>query len=95
MGGRCAGAGALGAGFLGQAGRADRSGRTAGLPWPPQIVTLTQEWPRRSSPLFLHVTDWVHEAQISLHFYQGVIGPADQDSFTATFFQVFAETVPD
>lgn len=69
--------------------------RTAGLPWPPDIVTLTQEWPRRSSPLFLHVTDWANEAQLSLHFYQGVISPADQESFTATLFQVFAETVPD
>jgi hypothetical protein len=69
--------------------------RTAGLPWPPEIVTLTQEWPRRSSPLFLHVTDWAHEAQLSLHFYQGVVSPADQESFTATLFQVFAETVPD
>lgn len=68
---------------------------TAALPWPPDIVTLSQDWPRRSSPLFLHVTDWAHEAQLSLHFYQGVVSPADQDSFTATFFQVFAETVPD
>jgi hypothetical protein len=39
--------------------------------------------------------DLTHEAQISLHFYQGVISPADQESFTATLFQVFAETVPD
>jgi hypothetical protein len=68
---------------------------TAALPWPPDIVTLSQDWPRRSSPLFLHVMDWAHEAQLSLHFYQGVISPADQDSFTATLFQVFAETVPD
>jgi hypothetical protein len=69
--------------------------RTASLPWPPEIVTLTQEWPRRSSPLFLHVTDWAHEAQLSLHFYQGVVSPADQESFTAILFQTFAETVPD
>jgi hypothetical protein len=65
------------------------------LPWPPQITTLSQEWPRRSSPLFLHVMDLGHEAQVSLHFYQGVISPADQESFTRTLFQVFAETVPD
>lgn len=68
---------------------------TAALPWPPDIVTLSQDWPRRSSPLFLHVMDLAHEAQISLHFYQGVISPADQESFTATLFQIFAETVPD
>jgi hypothetical protein len=78
--------------------KAERRGEpdaTAALPWPPDIVTVTQDWPRRSSPLFLHVMDLAHEAQISLHFYQGVISPADQDSFTATLFQIFAETVPD
>jgi hypothetical protein len=68
---------------------------TAALPWPPEIVTLSQDWPRRSSPLFLHVMDLAHEAQVSLHFYQGVVSPADQESFTATLFQMFAETVPD
>jgi hypothetical protein len=68
---------------------------TAALPWPPDIVTLSQDWPRRSSPLFLHVMDLAHEAQVSLHFYQGVISPADQESFTAILFQIFAETVPD
>ena len=64
-------------------------------PWPPDIVTLSQDWPRRSSPLFLHVMDLAHEAQVSLHFYQGAISPADQEGFTATLFQIFAETVPD
>jgi len=34
------------------------------------------------------------EAQASLHFYQGAVGPADQERFTALLFQVFAETVP-
>jgi len=68
---------------------------TAALPWPPDIVTLSQDWPRRSSPLFLHVMDLAHEAQISLHFYQGVVSPADQESFTSTLFQIFAETVPE
>lgn len=68
---------------------------TAALPWPPQIQTLSQDWPRRSSPLFLHVMDLGHEAQLSLHFYQGVVSPPDQESFTATLFQLFAETVPD
>lgn len=68
---------------------------SAALPWPPDITTLSQDWPRRSSPLFLHVMDLGHEAQVSLHFYQAVISPADQDSFTRTLFQLFAETVPD
>ena len=68
---------------------------TAALPWPPDIVTLPpQQWTRRSSPLFLHVMDMGHEAAVSLHFYQGAVSPPDQDSFTAQFFQVFAETVP-
>jgi hypothetical protein len=67
---------------------------TAALAWPPEIVTLSQDWPRRSSPLFLHVMDLAHEAQLSLHFYQGVISPAGQESFTAALFQIFAETVP-
>jgi len=68
---------------------------SAAMPWPPDIVTLpAQNWPRRSSPLFLHVIDMEHEAGASLHFYQGCVSPADQDSFTALLFQVFAETVP-
>jgi hypothetical protein len=59
------------------------------------VVTLpAQSWPRRSSPLFLHVIDMEREAGVSLHFYQDVVAPADQDSFTALLFQVFAETVP-
>jgi hypothetical protein len=68
---------------------------TASLPWPPDIVTMpAQDWPRRSSPLFLHVIDMEHEAGGSLHFYQGCVSPADQESFTRLLFQVFAETVP-
>jgi len=78
-----------------KAERRNEPDATAALPWPPDIVTLSQDWPRRSSPLFLHVMDLAHEAQLSLHFYQGVISPADQESFTATLFQIFAETVPD
>ena len=68
---------------------------SASLPWLPEIVTLPpQSWPRRSSPLFLHVMDMGHEAAVSLHFYQGAVSPPDQDSFTALLFQVFAEAVP-
>ncbi|MEI7789938.1 MAG: TolC family protein [Alphaproteobacteria bacterium] len=64
------------------------------LPWPPQITSVTQTWPRRSSPLFLHVIDQGHDVQMSLHFYQDVVSPAEQYSFTQQLFQVFAETVP-
>ena len=64
------------------------------LPWPPQINSTTQTWPRRSSPLFLHVIDQGHDVQMSLHFFQNVVSPAEQDSFTHQLFQVFAETVP-
>jgi hypothetical protein len=68
---------------------------TASMPWPPQVMAMPpQDWPRRSSPLFLHVMDMGHQAALSLHFYQGVVSPADQDSFTAMLFAVFAETVP-
>jgi len=68
---------------------------TASLPWPPDITTLPpQTWPRRSSPLFLHVMDMEHEAVVSLHFYQGSVSPPDQERFTAMLFQIFAETVP-
>jgi hypothetical protein len=71
------------------------SDTTAALPWPPRIETMpAQDWPRRSSPLFLHVIDMEHEAGVSLHFYQGCVSPADQESFTRLLFQVFAETVP-
>ena len=66
----------------------------AALPWPPQITTITQTWPRRSSPLFLHVNDQGHDVQMALHFFQVVVSPAEQDSFTQQLFQVFAETVP-
>jgi len=68
---------------------------TAALPWPPEVMRLPpQQWPRRSSPLFLHVMDKGHEALVSLHFYQGAVSPADQDSFAAELFRVFADTVP-
>lgn len=68
---------------------------TASLPWPPEVVTLpAQTWPRRSSPLFLHVINMEHEAGVSLHFFQGSVSPSDQESFTSLLFQVFAETVP-
>lgn len=66
---------------------------SAVLPWPPTIVTLTQTWPRRSSPLFLHVNDTGQEVHASLHFFQGVVSPSDQEQFTALLFQVFAEAV--
>jgi hypothetical protein len=66
----------------------------ASLPWPPQITSITQSWPRRSSPLFLHVNDLGDDVQMSLHFFEGVVSPAEQGSFTHALFQVFAETVP-
>ena len=67
---------------------------SADLPWPPEITSVTQTWPRRSSPLFLHVNDQGHDVQMALHFFQGVVSPAEQDSFTHALFQVFAQTVP-
>ena len=65
---------------------------TATWPWPPQVTELPpQIWPRVSSPVFLHLMDYGNEASASLHFYEVVLGKADQDSFTALLLQVFAE----
>ena len=66
---------------------------SASLPWPPEVALVTQTWPRRSSPLFLHVMDLGHEAVVSLHFYQGVVSPPDQDAFTHRLFQTFDSVV--
>jgi pyochelin synthetase len=72
-----------------------RSAGADGAPqdWPPQITTLTQTWPRRSSPLFWHLNDTGQEVLASLHFFQGAVSPADQDSFTHQLFRIFAEVV--
>lgn len=60
--------------------------------WPPQVTELpAQIWPRVSSPVFLHLMDYGNAASASLHFYQGVLGKADQDRFTALLLQVFTE----
>jgi hypothetical protein len=68
---------------------------TAALPWPPEITTLPpQLWPRRSSPLFLHLSDEGSQASASLHFYQNAVSPADQKLFVDLLFQVFGEVVP-
>jgi hypothetical protein len=66
---------------------------SAAQSWPPQIQTLSQLWPRRSSPLFLHLNDTGHEVMTSLHFFEGVVPPADQDSFTHGLFAVFDDVV--
>ena len=71
-----------------------RPDSSADMPWPPQIHSSAQVWPRRSSPLFLHVMDMGHDLQMSLHFFQEVVSPAEQERFTALLFQVLAETVP-
>jgi pyochelin synthetase len=73
--------------------RAEPDGIPTG-PWPPRIVELPpQTWPRVSSPVFLHLMDYGDEASASLHFYEGVLGKVDQDSFTALLLQVFTETL--
>ncbi len=61
--------------------------------WPPQIVKLDQVWPRRSSPVFLHLIDNGDELNASLHFYQNVVSEKDQESFVGRLFQTFGETV--
>ena len=38
--------------------------------------------------------DLGHEAVASLHFFEGAVSPADQDSFTRQLFAVFDQTVP-
>jgi hypothetical protein len=63
--------------------------------WPPQIHELpAQTWPRRSSPLFLHLMDYGSEMSASLHFYENVVSKPDQDTFTAMLFQTFDDAVP-
>jgi hypothetical protein len=62
--------------------------------WPPQVQELPpQTWPRRSSPLFLHLMDYGSEMAASLHFYEAVVSKPDQDSFTALLFQTFTDVV--
>lgn len=62
--------------------------------WPPAVTKLApQIWPRRSSPLFLHLIDTGGEISCSLHFYQNVINEADQERFTAILFQTFSDVI--
>lgn len=61
--------------------------------WPPQVTKLDQVWPRRSSPIFLHLIDVGGVLHASLHFYQDVVSPTDQESFVACLFQLFEEAV--
>lgn len=69
---------------------------SAAWPWPPQVNELPPAtWPRVSSPVFLHLMDEGTDAQASLHFYQDVVPPDDQRSFTALLFQVYQEILPE
>lgn len=62
--------------------------------WPPVVTKLPpQIWPRRSSPLFLHMIDIGGEISCSLHFYQNAVNEADQESFTAILFQTFSDAI--
>ncbi len=66
---------------------------TATLPWPPQLVRIPDSyWPRRSSPLFLHLMDYGSDGAGSLHFFG--VSEADQESFIAALFQTFGEVAP-
>lgn len=76
-----------------KAERATRPDR-AGASWPPVVTKLPpQIWPRRSSPLFLHMIDNGGDMSCSLHFFQDVVPEADQERFTAILFQTFSEVV--
>lgn len=66
---------------------------SATLQWPPEITTIAQTWPRRSSPLFWHLNDTGQDVMASLHFFQGVVSPADQEGFTAALFKTFSQVV--
>lgn len=76
-----------------RAQRLESAGTPADLSWPPEVTTISQTWPRRSSPLFWHLNDTGQEVMASLHFFQGAVSPADQDSFTAILFKTFSEAV--
>jgi hypothetical protein len=68
--------------------------QSAAASWPPVVTRLPpQIWPRRSSPLFLHMIDTGGELSCSLHFYQDVVNEADQESFTAALFQTFSDVI--
>jgi hypothetical protein len=67
---------------------------SAGATWPPAVTKLPpQIWPRRSSPLFLHMIDIGSEISCSLHFYQNVVNEKDQEDFTAILFQTFSDVI--
>ena len=69
-------------------------GQSGKASWPPTVTKLPpQIWPRRSSPLFLHLIDTGGEISCSLHFYQNVVDETDQDSFTAILFQTFSDVI--
>lgn len=68
---------------------------SASWPWPPTVTELPPAtWPRVSSPVFLHLMDNGTDANASLHFYQDVVPPEDQRSFTALLFQIYQDVLP-
>jgi hypothetical protein len=69
--------------------------RTEHMPWPPELQTMPPaQWTRPSAPVFLHLMDHGPKADCSLHFYQGVVSEAEQQSFIAMLFRVYQEVVP-
>lgn len=69
----------------------NEAGPDAGLPWPPAVTTVSQAWPRASSPVFLHLMDHGGTMLVSLHFLSDVVPAADQKAFTDILFGLYAE----
>jgi non-ribosomal peptide synthetase component F len=68
---------------------------TAGTAWPPAVTRLpSQNWTRRSAPLFLHLMDMGNEMTASLHFLADVVNETDEQAFIATLLGVWDEVVP-
>jgi len=68
---------------------------TAGLPWPPDIQRMSPAlWTRPSAPVFLHLMDYGPKADVSLHYFEGVVSPSEQEAFTETLFRMYRELVP-
>lgn len=79
-----------------RAGQAAEPDMSSTMPWPPNVARPpVQHWPRRSSPIFLHIMDVGSHAAVSFHFQADMIDDAGQADFVDTFFQIFAQMVPE
>jgi hypothetical protein len=68
---------------------------TAAMPWPPALQRMPPAlWTRPSAPVFLHLMDYGPRADASLHFFEGVVRPAEQEAFIEKLFGMYRALVP-